>query len=216
MSRRGFTLLEVVMAIVLISVIAIISSSSITKDRFNEAQVAILSDIRYTQSLALRDNKHSFHDTKWQRKYWRIIFSTCRGGSKYYMIGSDFDKSGASNGYFSKQEAAIDLVEGKPMWWRNIDDCDDGGDESVSSRIFITNRYDIVDVSSHGGCSSKYSKMGHLGFDHLGRPHYGFGLSTEPDSNSYIQSTCSMVFVFRNGKYFTIAVEPESGYAHLE
>lgn len=216
MNDNAFTLLELIVAIMLIGIIAVVSSISLKRDSFYEAQRAILSDIRYTQSLALRDSKHSFSDPKWQRRFWRIIFSTCTGGAKYYMIGSDFDKSGAINGYFSKHEAALDTVDGKPMWWYNAKECNNGGDKSVSSRIFLTHKYDIIDISSHGGCSSKYSKMGHLGFDHLGRPHYGFGVSMQPDNSSYIKSDCKFQFTFRNGKEFTIVVQPESGYAYLQ
>lgn len=213
MKKQAFTLLEMVIVIAVISIISVMSMSQISKDDFKQAQLAILSDIKYTQSLALRDNKHSLSDPKWQRKFWRIIFSTCRGGGKYYMIGSDFDTSGAGNSYFAKSEAAMDLTEGKPLWWYNAGEC---GDSRVSSRIFITKKYGITDVKSYGGCSTKTSKMGHLGFDYMGRPHYGFGLSKEPNNSSYIKTPCRFEFTFENQKKFSIVIEPESGYAHIE
>jgi len=214
--KGAFTLMELIVVVVIIGILSTIASSRMRSDKFYEAQRDILDSIKYTQSLALRDNKQSFNDPKWQRKYWRIIFSTCSGGDKYYMIGSDFDQSGAGNGYFAKKEAAIDLVEGKPMWWYNAARCDSPKSSEVSSRIFLTKKYGITSVKSDGGCVKNGGKTGHLGFDHMGRPHYGFGLSSEPDYSSYIKTACQMRFGFSSGKSFTITVEPESGYAHIQ
>ena len=132
------------------------------------------------------------------------------------MIGSDFDQSGAGNGYFAKKEAAIDLVEGKPMWWYNAASCDSPKSSTVSSRIFLTKKYGITSVRSYGGCVRKGGKTGHLGFDHMGRPHYGFGRSNEPNYSSYIKTKCKIEFGFGSGKKFDIIIEPESGYAYIQ
>jgi len=214
--KEAFTLIEMVVVVVIIGILSSIASHRVSKDGFYEAQNDIIDSIRYTQSLALRDDKQSYYNPKWQRKYWRIIFSTCSGGGKYYMIGSDDDNSGAGNGYFEMSEAAIDPVEGKPMWWYNAARCDSPTSNRVSSRIFLTKRYGITDIQTSGGCVANDGKTGHLGFDHMGRPHYGFGLSKEPNYHSYIKTPCIIRFGFDNGESFSIVVEPESGYAHIQ
>jgi len=216
MKKPAFTMIELVFVIVVIGILAAIALPRLDRDLKQEAADSILSDIRYTQHLALMDNKHKFDKAKWQQRFWRIVFSTCTGTDRYYMIGTDEDMSSSTNAFFSKNEAAIDPSNGKPMFWTNGGTgCSDGGDGTVSERIFITKKYGITNILASGGCSNTAQSMGHIGFDNLGRPHYGFSGSAQPDYASIMTQTCKFKFTLSDGDTFSIDIEPETGYAYI-
>ena len=217
-NRLAFTMIELVFVIVVLGILASYALPRFERDYRQEAADSILSDIRYTQHLALMDNMHEHNDSRWQQKFWRIVFSTCDSGEKhYYMIGSDSNKSGANNAFFAQNEAAIDPANGKPMFG-NPTLCQNDGDSIVSDRIFITKKFGIKSVLFRGGCSGTVNGSGgnHLGFDNLGRPHYGFSTSTTPDYASYMSSRCVMTFTLNDDTNFTINIEPETGYAFID
>jgi len=74
--------------------------------------------------------------------------------------------------------------------------------------------YGISSVVFTGGCSSGSTRR--LTFDHLGRPIrgtiHGFTKAYEP--NKLIQSRCNIILTNSEGS-ITIAIEPETGYAHI-
>ena len=215
MDRKAFTMLELVFVIVVLGILAAMAIPRLDRDLKQEAADSILSDIRYTQHLALIDDKHKFDDPKWQQRFWRIVFSTCTGSNRFYMIGTDDDMESASNAFFDKNESAVDPANGKPMFWSTGTDCSSGGDTSVSDRIFISKKFGITDITPSGGCSTTANTKGHIGFDHLGRPHYGFSSSTAPNYSSYMTSTCVFTFTMSDGDTFQIEILPETGYARI-
>jgi len=214
---KAFTMIELIMVIIVLGILASLAMPRLERDLKQEAADSILSDIRYTQHLALMDDMHEFDDPKWQQKYWRIVFSSCSGGKKhYYMIGSDTNESNASNAFFAKNEAAIDPVNNKPMFG-NAGLCNNDGGPNVSDRMFITKKFGITNVTFAGGCKRSVNGSGgkHLGFDHLGRPHHGFSTSPAPNYASYMTQACVMTFTLSDSSTFQINIAPETGYAHI-
>ena len=211
MKRSAFTMVELVMVIVVLGILAAVSLPKLDRDIKQEAADSILSDIRYTQHLALMDNKHDFDNPKWHQRFWRIVFSTCTGSDKYYMIGTDDDMESSTNAFFDETEAAIDPANGKPMFWTNGTACQNGGDGTVSERIFISKEYGIKDVNQTGGCAN----AAHIGFDHLGRPHRGFSNSSQPNYSSIMTTDCQFIFTLSDNTTFSITVEKETGYAYI-
>jgi len=210
MKRSAFTLLELVMVIVVLGILAAVSLPKLDRDIKQEAADSILSDIRYTQHLALMDNKHDFDNPKWHQRFWRMVFSTCTGTDKYYMIGTDDNTESATNAFFDETEAAIDPANGKPMFWTNGSACQSGGDGTVSERIFISKQYGIKAVTPSGGCPKA-----HIGFDHLGRPHKGFSTSIQPNYSSIMTTDCQFTFTLSDDTNFSITIEKETGYAYI-
>ena len=215
MKRMAFTTIELVLVIVVLGILSALAMPRLERDLKQEAADSILSNIRYTQHLALTDNKHMFNDAKWQQKFWRIVFSTCTGNDRYFMVGTDADMESSSNAFFDQSEAALDPSTGKPLFWTNGQDCSSGGDGTVSEEVFISKKYGITTVTSSGSCSNTANSMGHIGFDNLGRPHYGFSSSTQPNYSSIITSKCIFTFTLSDGDTFSIDIEPETGYAYI-
>jgi len=208
---KAFTMLEVIMVIIVLGIIASLAMPRLERDFKQEAADDILSQIRYTQHLALIDDMHEFDDPKWQRKFWKIMFFDC-AGDQYYMIGSDSNGDGGAVGLFTKTEAAIDPVNNKPMF----NSCAVTDKSAFSPRIFLSKKYDITNVTASSSCSTNNGASNkHIGFDHLGRPHYGFSTSLAPNYASYMTQACVMTFTLSDNSTFKINIAPETGYAHI-
>ncbi len=93
-NRVAFTMIELVFVIVVLGVLASLAMPRLDRDIQQEAADSILSDIRYTQHLALRDYKHEFNNTDWQKAFWKVSFESCGSGSGFTSIGSDVDYEG--------------------------------------------------------------------------------------------------------------------------
>jgi len=181
MKHSAFTMLELVFIIVVLGILSALAMPRLDRDLRQEAKDNILSSIRYTQHLALIDEKTN-PGSDWQKKLWQIRFSTSSTNIKafFYTISSDSDM----DGYVDTIESAIDPANGKYMY--NL-----GGntviDSDESPNIFIGKTYGINSMIFGGGCSSAQ----HIAFDHLGRPHNGLGSATNSYSQ-YMSQDCTI------------------------
>ena len=117
-NRVAFTMLELVFVIVVLGILATLAIPRLDRDLKQEASDSILSDIRYTQHLALRDNKHEFNNPQWQRAFWRVGFENCAASSGLYeYIGTDVNYGGG----IDNDEAAVDPANGEKMIWTGAD-----------------------------------------------------------------------------------------------
>ena len=211
-NKAAFTMIELVIVIVVLGILAVIAMPRLERDLRQDAADAILSDIRYTQHLALTDFKHRRGTPNWQKSFWRIGFNLCTGTDYYEFVGSDMDYLG---GPIGNAEAAIDPANGNRMVWNN-GACANGGDSLTSERIFISYKYGIDNVVGSASCPSEY-----VGFDHLGRPHTRFagigpiGAGSAENYNSYMNVQCTLTFTMSNDDIFAITIQPETGYAEI-
>ncbi len=199
-------MLELVFVIVVLGILAALAIPRMDRDLKQEAADNILSAVRYTQHLALLDNKQKFDNAQWQRRFWRIMFAQCSDHTYFYRIGSDDDMDSTST--FEESEAALDPANGKLMYVANNSNCDG---INVSKNILIGRKYGVTVNPGTGGCSGARS----VGFDHLGRSHIGFSASNKPDYSSYISTTCTFNFTLSDGDTFSISIQPETGYAQI-
>lgn len=208
MKKEAFTMIELVLVIVVLGILAAMAMPRLDRDLQQEAADTILSNIRYTQHLALTDDKHRFNDPTWQRAFWRISFENCSGGNIFLTVGTDMD----GQGDIDLNEAALDPTNGKPMFWRNTLSCQPGDDLSSSSEnIFVGKKNGVTAVTGAGSCAG----VQYIGFDHLGRPHVGFTNSGIPDYSSYINTRCTFTFTMSSGPALVINIEPETGYSYI-
>ena len=205
MKRSAFTMLELVMVIVVIGILTALAIPRLNRDLRQEAQTNIVSALRYTQNLALSDDKTNPSDPNWQQTLWAIQFYD--GNNAYYRIGSDMDKSGA----ISKIESAIDTQNGKYFFNSSGVFSSKASDESPI--VFLGHNYGINTITASSGCN----KM--IAFDHLGRPHTG--LKSIPivtvaghDYATYMSSDCTLTFGFSNSDIddLNITIRTETGY----
>jgi len=215
MKHKAFTMIELIMVIVVLGILASLAIPRMKRDLHQEAADNILSAIRYTQHLALIDDKHKFNKARWQRRFWGIYFTTSTSNplNNFYVIASDNNMSGD----YTKDECAIDPANGKYMY--NAGGATTTIDSDESPNIFIGKKYGINNITFEG-CNSPNGGIGnskYIGFDHLGRPHVKFLNSNQPDNASYMTSDCNLTFSFSNGAFdpFKIIITKETGYAYI-
>lgn len=202
MFRTAFTMLELVFVIVVIAILASLAIPRMERDFRREARSDIITALRYTQHLALIDDKLDISDSNWQRKLWKISFATSTLSNRafFYTISSDRN----NNGHISKSECAIDPANGKYMY-NNNGDTTIHSDESPN--IFIGKNFGINSISFAGGCTAQ-----HIAFDNFGRPYSGITTATN-DHRSYMRSDCHITFGFATDSIepLTVTIAQETG-----
>jgi len=207
---KAFTMIELVFVIVVLGILAALALPRMDRDLRQEAADNILSAIRYTQHLALNDDKTDPFDTNWQNELWQIQFSTTTStGYLFYVIGSDTDHSGGTTAFPAQDETAIDPVNGKYIFHISTNPELQTGE---SPNILLGRKYGVSGVSPTGGCTTKQ-----LAFDQLGRPHKNVG-NAGNDYTTYMTSDCNLTFSFTNNAAlpFSIIIKKETGYAYID
>ncbi|WP_084275560.1 hypothetical protein [Nitratiruptor tergarcus] len=220
----SFTLIEVIFVIIVIGILAAMVLPRFQKNDVVDAAHQILSHIRYTQHLAIIDDKFNPTKSDWYKELWQIRFfkkkkassdgSTAKWG---YAIFSD---KNSGSGYDGNPNATTGEVAKDPLTGKLIS----GGftinytDKRTLKQAAIEETYKIVDVRFSPSCSYRGSKR--IVFDNQGRPLIG-------DPQSYIsaytqskilQQQCEITFCFYDNSCkanFKIAIEPETGFSYI-
>ena len=110
MKRFAFTLLELVFVIIVIGILAVLAMPDFKSNQLQQAAEQVANHIRYTQHLAMIDDKFDPNDPTWWRERWQIRFRLLMG--EYgYVIFSDRNQNRNSN-QVNPQEIAVDPLTG--------------------------------------------------------------------------------------------------------
>ncbi|MBA1420458.1 MAG: type II secretion system protein [Epsilonproteobacteria bacterium] len=204
-TKPAFTMLELVFVIVVLGILAALALPRLDRDIRQEAADNILSAIRYTQRLALNDDKHEFNNPFCHRKLWRIRFSN----TLYtYTVYSDIDAGGNAD----TSEIARDPANGKRM-----DGTDANIDSNDSPNVFLADKYGIDSIVLTGCANPANTVLStvHIAFDNLGRPHRGIDIDAN-DLKTYVNTDCILTFqspIFDSD--IVIQIRRETGYAQI-
>jgi len=102
--KQAFTLLELVFVIVIIGILAAVIIPKTQRNTVSEARIKLQSDIRYTQHLAMIDDKYNSNNDQWYKNRWRITFNE----NKYSLL-SDTNTSAVDPLDKQKTLSNIDL-----------------------------------------------------------------------------------------------------------
>ena len=216
--NKAFTLLELVFVIAVVGILAAIIIPSTRANPLREAAIQVVSHIRYTQHLAMVDDKFAINDANWYKKRWQIFFTRTDDNcdnEPSYTIFADTSKTGNPDyGEIAKDSLNSDkLLSGGVSGLNNLD--------IRHPELFIGNKklnigksYGISKIDFSLECS--FSKSRRISFDHLGRPLKGSLASYDQPykKNRLINDTCNITLSNSEGNV-TIAIEPETGYAHI-
>ena len=225
--KKAFTLVELIFVVVVIGILAFALWPAKQPTQALEAARQIVAHIRYTQHLALNDDKFAAHtDTggtdsiakDWYKRLWRITFSNltadkdCKiGGWRYAVyqnIANDLSDKGQPNG-------TIEAARNPAQAGKVLSACYSGLSTNTSDELNLSQTYKIENID--------FSEFGTQGiiFDELGRAYprgdfsqaYNNGKKFKlGDNNSYGRITLSA----KDGSVAKILVFAETGYACVE
>lgn len=224
--KKAFTLLELVFVIVVVGILAAIIIPNTRTNPLREAAIQVVSHIRYTQHLAMVDDKFDVNkvdsagDIKWFKERWQIFFSKTEGSNNKWAYSIFSDNAGDSTGLPDVSETAKNPLNSSKYLT--------GGysaipydDARATFELNIGSKYGITDVDFSANCKV-YSLR--IAFDHLGRPLYDGPhlldeVYSDGGSSRLIQydaggDSCIITMTSNEGSV-EIAIEPETGYAHI-
>ncbi len=213
--KRGFTLIELVFVIVITGILSAVLVPQFNRPSLDEAANQIVSHIRYTQHLAMVDNKFDASDQFWYRSRWQLDFRDS-SGKAYYTIYQDLNRNGSASTVVSKNEIAKNPLNSGQLLTAL------SNNEAVNTKsMMISNKYSISSVSFSSSCS--YYSSQRISFDYLGRPLYGnpkaldtmYNDNFGPTGVRLIKTRCTITLIGANGDTKQIAIEPETGYTHI-
>ena len=213
--KKAFTLLELVLVVVIVGIISAVMVPRLNDTHIDKAAQQVLQHIRYTQHLAMMDNKFDPNDPNWFKKRWQIKFQKNvheHEQKLYYSIYSDSN----ADGKIDLNETAVNPLNHAQHLT---------GDESNDSKVMtqtmnLSDDYKIDDISMLG-CAQEAGAYGYnvIAFDYLGRPIMkdinGLTSSYSSNDNRLVQNTCRLLFTNKTGEVVTISIEPETGYAYI-
>jgi len=217
--RKAFTMLELVFVIVVAGILAAVILPRTDTNPVREAAIQLLSHMRYTQHLAMVDDKFDANNNKWFKERWQLIFSN-GAETDYQEAYSIFaDTAGTSTGNVNPSEVALnpsnsnELMSGGFSGAANSLDITHN-DFSGMAKLNLGRSYGITSVTFTGGCSTARR----LAFDHLGRPIQGSLDSTtsayHTTSQRLVVSDCNIT-ISNGTNSESIIVTPETGYAYI-
>ncbi len=225
--KKAFTMLELVFVIVIIGILAVVAMPSFQRDTLQEAGNQIISHIRYTQHLAMMDDKFNPADATWFKTRWQIDFRDPNANNVYYTIYQDLDKSGGPSTNIHKGEIAKNPNNPKQMLTALATGA--SATSKNSPQMQLNKKFGISSITFSPSCSYRNSQK--LSFDYMGRPLYGnpsslgYTSGGTPINNPYldngghtgarlIKTQCKITFSTGSDSMI-IAIEPETGYAHI-
>jgi len=174
-NKKAFTMIEMIFAIIVMGILAATAMPRYDRDLRQEAKDNYIAAIRYTQHLALIDNKVDPFDSNWQKRYWTIAIGGTGGD---YTISTRVDTN--------TRKYATDPSNGKLF----------NALTNGSSNSLVSKKHGVDTVVASGGCSGP-----NIMFDHLGRPFDGTtasGVDVATDYTNYMSEDCKLTISFKN------------------
>ncbi len=230
--RNAFTMIELIFVIVVAGILAAVALPRLGENNLNEAVDQVVNHIRYTQHLAMQDNKFGVlksdgtFDDRWYRARWQILFHSNAGSDSRIAYSIFSDRRGTSGNYTGNpdiKELAVNPANPSHLLSGGFNNILNKGDSRITKRLNIGKKYGVEDVTFAGGCNGGKR----ISFDNMGRPLTGnLSSYTNPygtaATNRLIQTQCIISICTEkpcpanDGKTRrTIVMEPETGYVHV-
>ncbi len=215
--KKAVTLIELVFVLVIIGIVSAVIIPRFNRSTLHEAAAQIISHIRYTQHLALLDDKFDEKDSSWYKSRWQLLFTKNAGSNDQwaYTIFSDF--KGRHTGNPDKEEIAKNPLDVSKYLTGGTSGTGliHTDDDEATREMNIGMKYGITNVQ-FSGCGSTAKR---IAFDHTGRPIIGDSstmnkLYSKDDTVRLLRQQCQIILTDDRGNTLSIAIEPETGYAH--
>jgi len=214
--KKAFTMLELVFVIVGIGIISATVLPSTKTNPLAEAATQLVSHIRYTQHLAMVDDKFNSSDNEWYKKRWQLIFQPVKdsGGEIAYSIFSDNNLSSNYDGKptVSDNEIAEHILD-KSKYMSGGTHSLINTSKKVDKKMNLTYSYGIESYEIKGNNCNNSTR---IVFDYLGRPIYKTLTSYNQSykNNRLIEGECNITLKSSEGS-ITITINSETGYSYI-
>lgn len=228
MKKRAFTMIELVFVIVVVGILAAIMIPKLNRNASREAANQILAHIRYTQHLAMQDDKYenfvSDNPVRWFRMRWGVAFNNTslqkcsidEPGVVTWKYSVFFDKSLNGN-INSENEVANDIYKsGKLLsggWSSGI--VTEAICKKWNKELNLGKRFGITSVDFKDGCSGMQTII----FDEMGRPMRVASTTSGGAKRPYdrlLKKDCKITITDKRGNQTTIIIEKESGFTSIK
>ncbi len=228
--KHAFTMIELVFVIVIAGILSAMIASSFDGNNLRQAADQIVSHIRYTQHLAMMDNKFSSTDSQWFKQRWQIFFSTTANSTISYSILSDtksalgnYQGSPKANNTYTQVTVAVNPINSMQyLIGTAYSTFNNSKTERLTDTLDIMKEYGIQDLDLSANC--KIGTSARIAFDNIGRPLRGtsHNFTKSYKAGNFITSQCiielctvSDCTTATNDQKIKIAIEPETGYTHI-
>ncbi|WP_415397690.1 Tfp pilus assembly protein FimT/FimU [Sulfurimonas sp. CS5] len=218
-------MLELVFVLVIIGILAAVMLPQMQSTKLREAAIQVVSHIRYTQHLAMVDDKFDKNNT-WYKNRWQLKFSNTNGtDNKWaYAIFNDYTNQ---DGNPNENEIAINPLDKGKRLTGGYSGLIEYGDAKASEKLNLGHSYSVNDIDfTNCGIANDDGKK-RVFFDHLGRPltdnpeqlvnpysHAGKNLLLTTQCQIELCEVSDCLLAVQDEK-ITIQIEPETGYVHI-
>lgn len=228
--KKAFTMIELVFVIIVIGILAAVIIPRVQTNPLQEAAIQLVSDIRYTQHLAMVDDRYSLTNPIWFKERWQLKFSKV-GGSDHewaYAIFSDKDSGSGYDGNPNAIETATNPLNPSKKLTGGYSGTIEYDDPDASNKLNLGNSYGVKDIDMLGGCAISDDGKKRVYFDFLGRLMYGNpkdldSLFKDGNVNKLVSTQCKIELCSvsdclsaSSSEKVTILIEPETGYVRMQ
>lgn len=212
MKRFAFTMLELVFVIIVVGILAVLAMPNFSRDSLAEAAEQVATHIRYTQHLAMTDDRFDPSNAQWYSQMWifniRGVADVNNGGEVewYYEVFSD--RSNDNNSTID--EEAIDPLTGQTLGNGSINNTIDD-----NRTVNLTRKYAISNITYAGGANAAGSVVTRISFDNLGRPYRNASPNLGQNWRTFLITTPVVITLVHTDGNATITVAPETGYVSV-
>jgi type II secretory pathway pseudopilin PulG len=200
-TRSSFTLIELIIVIIIIAILAYSLNFKFFNNSLQLASDSLINNIRFTQSLALKDDKYQpfplhkcdgsiqgkieCNRTKYWFKQWWHLKITTAGGDIIYYIFSDQPKAYPTTNFDKKvvnsAQYTVELAknpEGKYLIGASKDETGSNSYpplDEIDTKLNLTKTYNIVQVEYNNQKVDRYHPLDLL-FDNYGNVFQSEGI----------------------------------------
>ncbi|MDD5159733.1 MAG: prepilin-type N-terminal cleavage/methylation domain-containing protein [Sulfuricurvum sp.] len=212
MKRFAFTMIELIFVIIVVGILSVLAMPSFNRDPLAEATEQLANHIRYTQHLAMVDDRFDSNNPQWYSEMWtlfiRQVNDVNNGGQNewFYEVFSDRSNDGESTALEEATDPLTGDTLGNGTFNNTVDD---------NKIINLTRKYGIQNIVITGGTDAKGSPVTarRITFDNLGRPYRRASWAINDNWRGYLITTNMVITLTgEDNRQATITVVPETGY----